>query len=663
MLSKCPSNTIAFILLGLMFLLMLFSALGDSATYDEHAHIPSGYSYLTLKDYRLNPEHPPLIKDLSALPLLFLSLKFPVEAPSWTGLTNGEWNLGRIFIYESGNDADKVIFWARFPIILLALFFGWFLFNTARNLYGNNVGLAALFFFVTSPTIIAHSRYVTTDIGAAFGFFLGLVTFYKFLKNKDIKSLIFAGICLGIALLIKFSTFLLVPLYILFGLLWVFLAYFDHLRSLASFKSRVAHLIKEEGKMALRLISIFIVAFSLVLIVYQYHVWNYPPERQVKDTQNSLPSFDKMPMNELKEITKKIKGFESFGIKKLPGLEKITNDIRIHDSFGIKPLVEADIWLADKPVLRCLGQYLLGLLMSRLRFGFATSGNPIYYYCGEISGTGWKSYFPLAYLLKEQLAFHILTLFVLITAIGSFLKKREKSLIPFIQWLRDNFVLAMSFIFIGIYWVMSILSPLNIGVRHVLPTLPFIYLLVAYYLDGWLKTHNHPVPQNYRKGLYSLYERSVKPISKYFFLGVILFWLLIEIVLVYPSYLSYYNILAGGPAHGWKFIVDSNYDWGQDLKRLKKFVTENNVEKIKLDCFGSGGNAAPYYYLGEKYEPWHPSKGKPQGWFAISATQRQIAFGKPVKGLQTKPNYSYSWLKQYEPVARAGQSIFIYNIE
>ncbi|MBU2109421.1 hypothetical protein KKB71_00460, partial [Patescibacteria group bacterium] len=46
-----------------MFILMFFSAWNDSATMDELAHIPSGYSYLTKQDYRLNPEHPPLIKD------------------------------------------------------------------------------------------------------------------------------------------------------------------------------------------------------------------------------------------------------------------------------------------------------------------------------------------------------------------------------------------------------------------------------------------------------------------------------------------------------------------------------------------------------------------------------------------------------------------------
>ncbi|GAH87822.1 unnamed protein product, partial [marine sediment metagenome] len=56
----------------------------DSATMDEVAHLPAGYSYLTQKDYRLNPEHPPLLKDLAAIPLLFIKdINFPSDIKAW----------------------------------------------------------------------------------------------------------------------------------------------------------------------------------------------------------------------------------------------------------------------------------------------------------------------------------------------------------------------------------------------------------------------------------------------------------------------------------------------------------------------------------------------------------------------------------------------------
>jgi len=58
-------TTLAFFVAALLlvsFLLALFSIRNDTFTFDETAHIAAGYSYLTQKDYRLNPEHPPLIK-------------------------------------------------------------------------------------------------------------------------------------------------------------------------------------------------------------------------------------------------------------------------------------------------------------------------------------------------------------------------------------------------------------------------------------------------------------------------------------------------------------------------------------------------------------------------------------------------------------------------
>src|SRR3990167_369112 len=117
------------LLLALMFALMFFSAWNESATMDELAHIPAGYSYLSQKDYRLNPEHPPLIKDLAALPLLFLDIKFPTDHPSWKNDVNGQWSFGSVFLYESGNDADKIIRLARLPIMFFTVLFGWLFFQ------------------------------------------------------------------------------------------------------------------------------------------------------------------------------------------------------------------------------------------------------------------------------------------------------------------------------------------------------------------------------------------------------------------------------------------------------------------------------------------------------------------------------------------------------
>ena len=139
-------------------------------------------------------------------------------------------------------------------------------------------------------------------------------------------------------------------------------------------------------------------------------------------------------------------------------------------------------------------------------------------------------------------------------------------------------------------------------------------------------------------------------------------WLALEVILVFPHYLSYFNEIAGATANGYKYAVDSNYDWGQDLKRLIRYVEKKKIAKIGVDYFGGG---SPKYYLGEKFIPWWSSRGEPpkNTWLAVSASFLQSAFGETTKGFTRKPEDSYEWLKKYRPIDRVGYSIFIYYIQ
>lgn len=613
------SGTAAALMLAVMLVLMFFSSVGDSATMDELAHIPAGFSYLTQKDYRLNPEHPPLMKDLAALPLLFLNLNFPTNVKAWAQDINGQWDMGRIFLYESGNDPDRILFWARLPMMLLAVILGWLIFSSARKLYGDRVGLLTLFFFSFSPTFIAHSRYVTTDLAAAFGFFIGIASFIYYLKFPGLGRVFYAGAALGIALLLKFSLVLLLPIFAVLVILWGFLSQLDYLRESEKTSKRLKKLFYEWGRLTLGFLVIFLIAVFIIAVFYQYHVWNYPLERQISDSTIILSSF------------------------------------------GFRPAVDFTLFLVENPMLRGFGQYMLGLLMVIQR---AAGGNTTYF-LGEVSSSGWWYYFPVAYLLKEPLAFLLLAFVALLVALKSLLQAHERSFLVSLEWMRDNFFLTASFLFIAVYWLQSIKGPLNIGVRHVLPTFPFIYLLVSREIVRWLKFYSLSEPQNFGEWLTSIYERFIKALPRYLLMGILLLWLGLGAVFAFPNYLSYYNIFAGGSANGYKYIVDSNYDWGQDLRRLNSFVQANGVASIAVDYFGGG---SPSYYIGDKFVPWWSAKGKPDPskgdpkWFAISATFRQSSFGRPVRGFEIKPEDSYSWLRDFEPTARAGHSIFIYKL-
>lgn len=626
------ASFIPVLLLGAMFVLMLASSWNDSATTDELAHIPAGYSYVFLRDYRLNPEHPPLIKDLAALPLIFTRVNFPTNVPSWTDDVNGQWTQGAIFLYEAGNDPDAILRLMRLPMMLLAVLFGWLFWLWARREFNERVANVALFFYAFSPTFIAHSRFVTTDLAAAFGFFIGIAAFLSFLRAPTGKNTLIAGLAFGVAQLLKFSLILLVPVYAILCIAWII--------------TQVHPSSKERLRLSLRLLGkaivIAIVAIALIWIVYAYSVSAYPQDRQLRDAEFILTSF------------------------------------------GFRPAVEFDLWLVENNFLRPLGQYLLGLLMVIQR----SAGGNTQYFLGEVTAAGSQIYFPVLYLLKEPLAFHILTAIALVFALRRVITstklsfpRRKLSLV--LTWVRDNFTLFAALVFIAIYWFTSIRSNLNIGVRHVLPTFPFIYVLISKEIVSWLRSWPAADVTNWWEWMARMYQIYIASIPRYLIASGLITWMIASVLLAFPHYLSYYNELAplaarttaaavangnlpltgrgGGVESGYLIGVDSNYDWGQDLKRLRDFVEAKGIEKIAVDYFGGG---SPRYYLGEKFEPWWSSRGYPPagGWFAISATFQMGAYGEPVKGFIRKPEDSYEWLKPFRPVARAGKSIFIYSL-
>ena len=601
-------NVFALLILGTMFFLLFASSLNDSATFDEVAHIGAGYTYLKYRDSRLNPEHPPLMKDLAALPLMFLNLKFDINHPFWNSenINDRQWTAGNLLLYGLGNDPDKIIFWARLPIMLLALFFGWLLYRWASSLYGERVGFIVLFLYAFSPTFLAHSRYVTTDLAAAFGFFIGLASFLRFLLRPTLKRTAVAGICLGVALLLKFSLFLLFPIYAGLAILWIFLEAREN-----------SYDFKFAWALAWKIILLGIIALLIIWVFYIYHVWNYPQTEQLRD------------------------------------------ETWVMSTFGKRYLVDIDTFLIRNKYTRPLGQYYLGLLMVIQR---AQGGNTTYF-LGEVSASGWPSYFPTAYLIKETIAFHVLTLFALFLSLRRIKSSKEKNVGVLLDWMKGNFVLSACILFILLYWVYSMKGILNIGIRHVLPTFPFIYLLVARELAAWIYRPTADSSQGFKEWLNLIYERVFEPMPKIIFLTLMFFWIFGSAILAYPYYLSYYNEFVGID-NGYKYIGDSNYDWGQDLKRLRDLI-QNNPDfagrKIYLNYFGGG---SPSYYLGGQYEDWRSAKGAPPSgsYFAVSSTLLAGAQGRPTKGIVIKPEDSYSWLLGQKPFTRAGKSILIYKI-
>jgi len=576
----------------------------ESAVMDELAHIPAGYGYVKYLDYRLNPEHPPLVKILSALPLSFMNLNFPLDSSYWKSDINGQWAVGTQFLYESGNDADQIIRWARFGPMILTLILIFFIYWWSKELLGPWWALLPSALFAFSPTVLAHGHYVTTDIGAALGIFISIYYFIKYHLQPSRKNLIIAGLAFGIAQLLKFSAVILIPYLI------VLLIFFYGAKVYRDLK-----ITSEIFKRFKNLLLIFLVGFLLVYPFYFATTLNYPPEKQRADTDFTLTSFS--------------------GGKASEG--ELCSPVRC--------LAELDIWASDKPLLRPYAQYLLGVLMVLQR----SSGGNTTYFLGEISAAGWWYYFPITYLMKESLPVLILILLALIIYFFNarrVLKEKRPTFADYLETHPGEFAMLLFVITYGAY---SINSTLNIGIRHLLPLIPFIYILTASSLKHWFKS--------------DFFKQQIK-------LGIImllLIWFVTNVGFNYPYYLSYFN-QGLGTKNGWQYVTDSNYDWGQDLKRLKTFVENppsgENIDKIAVNYFG-GGN--PKYYLGDKVEYWWSAKGDPieSGikWLAVSINEIQNSKGKLHPGQMRNDEDEYQWLTNaYQPYARAGTSIFIYKL-
>lgn len=588
------TNIFAAGLITLMVLTGFLSFYGDSLTFDESPHVSAGYSYLTQRDMRLNPEHPPLVKDLAALPLLFQNLNFPQDHPSWREDVNGQWTFGSVFFFEAGNNPDSIMLASRSAMLILLVLLALYIFKWAKERYGDKSALFALFLFSFSPAFLAHGRLVTTDVGATFGFVIALYYFLKFLTQPSRLHLILAGLAFGLAQLLKFSLFLLVPFYIgVLLIFWLVKLFLDWPKTKP--KLRFKRFGVRFFKYFRALLAIFVIGYLLIWPVYQFHVWDYPVERQVRDTEVILASSP------------------------------------------FRTAANATIWMASKPILRPYAQYFLGLLMIFQR----TGGGNTTYFLGDVSSTAWKHYFPIVFALKVPVALLAFIIIAFGAAIGSVFRQRF-GWRAILNWLEKHFVELTWVLFVVFYWLLSIFGNLNLGVRHVLPTLPFIYLLVVWQLKGWI-------------GIKVITRRT----SRILITSALVLWYFFVSVFTFPFYLAYFNEIAGGPANGHKFVVDSNLDWGQDLKRLANFVEERGIERIKVDYFGGD---SPAFRLGNKYERLDSSVPNQKGWLAISATLLQNGRGRATKGFD-QPTTNYLWLNDHKPVARAGFSIFIYNIE
>ncbi len=271
-------------------------------------------------------------------------------------------------------------------------------------------------------------------------------------------------------------------------------------------------------------------------------------------------------------------------------------------------------------------QFVEGLdfITSTLRGGGYTGymlGHKIY---------GWTpGYFPLAWAVKVPVALQLLTVVGLAGFVIRVFKSRLQS--------AEVFIWGLGLLFFGL----GMASNFHIGFRHVMPALPLLILGSGGMLDHWLAS---------RLGRAAV------------LLGMV--WLVFASANVYPQGVAYFNEWAGGPKNGWRYLADSNIDWGQNYPELGLYMKRNDVKEARCFLFGYDN---PWHYMWEgtlSPQEW-PTAEMPgtaryhplPGTYAISVNV--------LTGLLLPPGQE-NYLEEFRgrtPTAYAGYSILIYNVE
>ena len=186
-----------------------------SATWDEPIHLTSGYAALTYGDYRLDPSHPPFLRMWAALPLLFIDRPAldvsAIDNTSPSGWLEEAYGFAHRFMYVE-NDADRLLYAARFMVVLLGVLLGALVFCWMYEWLGLAPALAALVLYTLEPNLAAHSTLVTTDL-AVTSFLFGAVYFlWRTCEQPTRWNIAGLSVFASLAIVTKFSAVVLVPI-------------------------------------------------------------------------------------------------------------------------------------------------------------------------------------------------------------------------------------------------------------------------------------------------------------------------------------------------------------------------------------------------------------------------------------------------------------------
>ena len=546
-----------------VLLLAGFLAMGLSASRhwcvagDELIHVMSGYTYWATGDYRMQPENGNLPQRLEGLGVLLTRPKLPsFDLPAWRN--SDEWEYGWQFFYHAGNDPARLLWAARCVVAGMSVLLGILIYLWSSRLFGAAGGLLSLTLFAFSPIMLSHGMLATSDAIATFFFLASVGAWWRLLHRPGVGTLALS--CLATAGLFtsKMSAPLVIGMMLVMAAVW-------------AWKAR--H--------------------------FQFLGLDFPLQDACSVPAD--PAADAAPAGR-----RSAKDWGRWGrAAAITGVLLLVHGVVVYAAIwmmygfrysmfappGVGTIAVQGGW---QTVLNSNGPAVALLGVARryhlLPEAYLFGNWHVFHYAqarrafldGSMSSTGWPWFFPYAWLMKTPLG----TMGVLVLAVAA-LGRFRSSLFNSdstsriqpahaasppehargkVWWYELTPLLAL----ITVYGLAAVTSHINIGIRHILPIEPAL-LILAGAAGAWV-TARRTWGTGLIKGL----------------LAACVVVLVVESLSVWPSYLSFFNEAAGGPANGYKHLVDSSYDWGQDLPALKHWLHRHGYDR-------TGPGATPVY--------------------------------------------------------------------
>jgi hypothetical protein len=578
-----------------------------SPTFDEPAESVAGWVQFWHRDFRLDTDAGALWHDFVGVANSPHALQPDFSNPNWTKSLQEHtagWKWAIRTLYGSdGNDPDRFIGHARLMMLGLGMGLGLLICAFAWRLAGPSGAVMATALYCLDPNFIAHAPLVKSDVAFSLALLAFIAAVWSAGETLTLPKLLGIGLLFGIAITIKWSAALILP--ILIVLLFLRAIMRRPWRILGrELNSRLGRMTAAIGVAAF----IGIIGCAFVWFVYTFR---FAP---TSDPSVSLSSAEMIDLDHRAEFRRR------------------------NSTDNPTPLQLAQI---PTPPLLIAAGFLEGhrLLPQSFLHGFLYTYESSLlrnsYLLGEVSIFGHWFYFPLAMLFKTPLATLIAGGLVAIMAAVFIAKTRP---LGFAAIWKALCLFIPTFIFL----LAAMASNLNIGIRHVLAVYPLAYIAAGVIVAGAWRT-------------WPWARRSIGVVG-----GMLLILLTAETLSAFPNYIAFFNTAAGGTSGGIRLLGDSNLDWGQDLILLAGWQRDHPDAPLYLSYFGSVDPARygiryislPGSTTTQFEKPHWPSK---PGYMAISATQLQGIWMQ-----QSLWEQFYRQFGKLKPVDILGGTIYIY---